>query len=158
MKSSLPIVALSSLLCACSINLGKPLTQDIYDRDLTRTYNGSKQECFNATKSALKDFEFTIEKEDLDKGKLITNKKNTVEQLIRESIAGGNKKYDDVNVAYKYYFSVNEALEGKCIVKVDRFRGWYLGKEVTEFGIDYLKEHQWNPILNEIEEKLNNDF
>ena len=152
----LAVLGSACILYGCST--GGALTQEVYDEYLVKSFSASTSECYNATKSALDELGYEVGKESSSKGKIITKRKDVTEQESRYSLAGEHKDTYDVSTAYKYYFTVSEAGNGGCQVKVERFRFWYKGKEVVEMNIPYVNEHQWMPIFTEIEEKLNDEI
>jgi len=153
---SLFVLGTVSTIYGCS-NLS-PLTQEVYDAHLVKSFDAPKKECYDATKNALDELGYVVAKESLEKGKLITKRKEVTGQESRYSLAGEHKQTYDVNIAYKYYFTVSNVQDDSCEVRVDRFRAWYKGKEVKEVNIPYINEHQWLPVFTEIDEKLSYDI
>ena len=150
------ILGAASALYGCS-NLS-PLTQEVYDAHLVKTFDAPLKECYSATKGALDELGYLVSKENVEKGKLITKRKEVTEQESMYNLAGEHKQTYDVGTAYKYYFTVSSVQGENCKVKVDRFRVWYKGKEVKEVNVPYMNEHQWLPVFTEIGEKLSYDI
>ncbi len=141
-----------------------PLNEQTMAQHLTRTYDGSRDQCFAATLGALSELGIEVDSKDAEKGSIVTKRKEfTATKVVQSgggtSATGGRVAPTTTQLsaqqAYKYYLQVDKgATDDKCVVRARRFRAWNQGAELKELNLNFAKPQIWDPFLNEIGEEL----
>ncbi len=144
MKRFIPaIIVLLILLTGC-FKTYKMDDPELYDKHLTRSFNYSREKSFNATLAALKEMKTGIEKVDIEKGIIITDKAVYEERFDR------GKLHTFKN---KYYFQIT-GNGNNSTVKVYKYREWDNNVELEGVYPPYQGEKLWNPLFKEIQNQL----
>lgn len=143
------LIALPVVITACA----SALTSETYEKYLTNIHDYQGEKCFAATAAALNELGYEIDNQDPESGKIISKRKEST--YLQTKYSGESSDTYEVPIATKYYFSITSLEEKSCEIKVERFRIWHKGKEVEKMNVKYVNEYYWQPILNEIKEKLN---
>ncbi|TGK22698.1 hypothetical protein [Leptospira kmetyi] len=124
----------------------------LYNRDMTRTYNRSKEQTFNATILAFKELKVGIEKQDKEKGIIVTEKAPFYEMvyLYGNQYAATGQQF---TAYHKYYLQVSGD-KNSATVKTVKYRLWNNNVEQTELNAHWTKENVWDPFFKEIQVKL----
>jgi hypothetical protein len=149
------VALLAGLLFLASCVSNQKIDKELYKTYMTRTYNSSKNKCYNALLAALKELKIKVEKTDKEKGQVITDRVEfyTLVEVTGTQYSASGQSYTATN---KYYFQV-DGDNKKGTVRVTRYRLWRNAVEQTELNAEWCKENVWDPLFNEIQEKLNEE-
>ncbi len=138
-------------LAGCNTTVGsKKIDEQMYNNYLTKSFFYSKDKCFRATLAALKDSNISIEKQDREKGIIITKRSDF--NSLDEDLAIFSTM---ISSAHQYYFQIKGGSDSS-IIKVYKYRYWKNNAEQTELDYDWFESYVWNPLFNKIYLHLNN--
>jgi hypothetical protein len=128
------------------------INEELYNKYLTRTYNYSKDKCFNATLAALKEHKTGVEKQDREKG-LITTEKVEFFKLVEVTGTQYHATGQTFTATHKYYLQITGDNK-TATVKAIRYRLWRNAVEQNDLNASWTKENVWDPFFNTIKDKL----
>lgn len=147
----------------------RSIDQSLYDEYLVHTYpNVPKEKCFQASIDGLKDLQFDIETQDLQKGVIVTRRKSftatgsvPTTSYYSGSTANGShvsgythgSQTVQSQQSHKFYLQIIGA-GSNCTVRTTRWRAWNEERELNEINVDYAQSRLWNPLFKEIEERV----
>lgn len=149
-KKVLLILAFISFYLNCVV--ATKIDEALYNKDLTRSYNQSKEKTFQATIQALKEFNIAIEKQDKEKGIIVTEKTPFYEliQFTGNQYVANGQSY----VAYHKYYLQISGDKSSSTVKTVKYRLWNNNIEQTELNAEWCKQNVWDPLFKEIQIKI----
>jgi len=143
------LLVLLSLLVSLGCASTQPINDAMYAQYLSRSFNYSKNKCFDATIAVLNESKIGIEKQDKEKGTITTEKAGF---YIRVE-TGQHTVTQTALWTHKYYLQII-GNNSNATVKAIRYRVWRNNIEQTEISGAWFNENVWNPFLKEIQEKL----
>ncbi|MFT7111131.1 MAG: hypothetical protein ACI843_002809 [Psychrobacter glaciei] len=173
MKNALPILLILSLSACVGTIIKYPIDQKFYNENISKSFLYPKQQCFFAVKKALEYQGFKIEFENMDKGKIVSNRKTyDVNASSQKTVASSGYSYSGGPVttyhtetsnyllkeSHQFYFDVT-GNTAKCDVTAFRWRAWSGVVEMKELqgpGIVWTKDNLFNPFYDEVERFLEN--
>ncbi len=144
--TSLVFVMLFLILGCGSTQL---INDAMYTQYLTKTFNYSKNKSFDAIIKVLNEYKVGIEKQDREKGTIITDRTGFYQRIETR----GHYVTQTSLWTHKYYFQVS-GNNSNATIKAVRYRVWRNNIEQTEINGAWFNENVWNPFLKEIQEKL----
>ena len=148
-----------------------PLDDAFYQKNLTRNYNHSRDQCFQATRNALLEQEFELKYESDEKGELVTKRKSytTNASVTRpvtstgrtssgETVTMSRTEVDHFTVqqSHQYYLRISGDAK-ECEIAAFRWRAWNGEEEMDKLqppGVDWAKQHLFEPFFAEVERIL----
>ena len=127
----------------------QPINDDMYAQYLSRTFNYSKNKCFDATVAVLKESKMGIEKQNREIGTITTERTGFYMRVE----TGHHTVTQTALWTHKYYLQIS-GNNSNSTVRAIRYRVWRNNIEQTEINGAWFNENVWNPFLKEIQEKL----
>lgn len=162
MKYAIVLSALSALLftsCAKRMFLND---EALYDQYLTKSYEHSPDECYEATRAALAENKIPVKSENPEKRTLVTEKYEGLRFAVHNY---SHTSYTSTGASVvhqqyqKYHFAVKGVKGNKqqCVIKVTKFRAWTDQSEAEWVNPDWCAQNLWGPLFGAIQEELEGD-
>lgn len=162
MKKSVLLAAFAMLLfsgCAKRMYLND---DNLYDQYLTKSYDGTPDACFLATKAALEENKIPIKSEDPEKRTIVTEKYEGLRFAVHNY---SHSAYTSTGASVvhqqfqKYHFAIKgvKGNKNQCVVKVTKFRAWTDQSEAEWVNPDWCAQNLWEPLFGSILEQLEGD-
>ncbi|TGK02597.1 hypothetical protein EHQ53_13610 [Leptospira langatensis] len=144
---------LATLLIAFLSNcVSTQINDEFYRAYLTRDFNYPKDKVMQATLAALKTQKIGVEKIDLQKGVIVTER----DAFYKQTTISGNQYYATAQsqVATHQYYLLVTGDKSRSTVQATRYRLWNNNIEQTHLNANWGKTNIWDPFFKEIQEKL----
>lgn len=145
------IAAILVFLTGCSMAIPtKKIDEQMYNSNLTKSFDYSKDKCFKATLAVLKESKTGIEKQDRNKGVIITER-----TAFNDSSEGVEGLVSFTTYEHQYFFQITGGAD-KAVIKVYKYRYWKNKEEQIELNEFWFEDNVWNPLFNKIFLNLQN--
>ncbi|TGK06618.1 hypothetical protein EHO59_00295 [Leptospira semungkisensis] len=128
------------------------INDEFYRMYLTREFNYPKDKLIQATLAALRTQKIEVEKADLQKGLIVTERY----PFFKLTTISGNQYYASAQsqVATHQYYLLITGDKKRSMIQATRYRLWNNMVEQTHLNANWGKANVWDPFFKEIQDQL----